>query len=438
MSKVKLILSNSPSLRVPVQFFFTAILFGVYAAMLMLWKGSDAFTFRWSPAILAVVHAMVLGYIGMIMQGALLQIVSVVLGKQPLYVERLSLFIYLFSSIGIFSLVWGFLSNNSHVLLFSAILIGLSYFIFLSSIIFSIAGRKARSDIGLGIAFSIFSLLLTWLIGIWLIFGYTLDNIDVDRQLTTIHLAWGLLGWVSILIFTIAYEVVPMFQVTENYPVILTRWLAIMQFVGLLLFSTHYFFAYTLLLNLGCLLMVICMGLFASSTLWLQYKRKKKQPDPTVWFWRIAMIFLLLALIFWLMAQFLPELSGKSNYSLILGILIIFGFILSAINGMLYKIIPFLVWLHLSMFVNQCKVSRRLIPNIKKMISIQMAYIQFGLHLFSILFMLFFEYFSILFTAAALSFLASSILLLWNLGAVLKIYKNSKNEIIKASCMVDP
>ena len=183
--------------------------------------------------------------------------------------------------------------------------------------------------------------------------------------------------------------------------------------------------------------MVICMGLFASSTLWLQYKRKKKQSDPTVWFWRIAMIFLLLALIFWLMAQFLPELSGKSNYSLILGILIIFGFILSAINGMLYKIIPFLVWLHLSMFVNQCKVSRRLIPNIKKMISIRMAYIQFGLHLLSILFMLFFEYFSILFTAAALSFLASSILLLWNLGAVLKIYKNSKNEIIKASCMVD-
>jgi len=63
MSKVKLILSNSPSLRVPVQFFFTAILFGIFAAILMLWKGSDAFIFRWSPAVLAVVHAMVLGYI---------------------------------------------------------------------------------------------------------------------------------------------------------------------------------------------------------------------------------------------------------------------------------------------------------------------------------------------------------------------------------------
>jgi len=438
MSKVKLILSNTPSLRVPLQFFFTAILFGIYTGIIMLWKGSDAFTFRWSPAVLAVVHAMVLGFITMIMQGALLQIVSVVLGKQPLYVERLSQFIYLFSSIGVFSLVWGFLSNNSHVLLFSAILIGLSYFIFLSSIIFSIAGRKARSDIGLGITFSIFSLLLTWLIGIWLIFGYTFDNIDLDRQLTTVHIAWSLLGWVSILIFTIAYEVVPMFQVTKNYPVILTRWLAIVQFVGLLLFSAHYFFAYTLLLNIGYLLMVICMGLFASSTLWLQYKRKKKQSDPTVWFWRIAMIFLLLSLMFWSMAQFLPELSEKSNYSLILGILVIFGFILSIINGMLYKIIPFLVWLHLSMLVNQCKVSRRLIPNIKKMISIRMAYIQFGLHLISILFMLFFEYFSILFTAATLSFLASNILLLYNLGAVLKLYKNSQNEIIKASCMVDP
>ncbi|MCP3849796.1 MAG: hypothetical protein GY694_06100 [Gammaproteobacteria bacterium] len=437
MSKVKLILSNSPPLRVPVQFFFTAILFGIFAAILMLWKGSDAFIFRWSPAVLAVVHAMVLGYIGMIMQGALLQIVSVVLGKQPIYVERLSLFIHLFSSIGIFSLVWGFLSNNSHVLLFSAILIGLSFFIFLSSIIFSITGRKTRSDTGLGIAFSIISLLLTWLIGIWLIFGYTLDNVDLDRQLTTVHLAWGLLGWVSILVFTIAYEVVPMFQVTKNYPMILTRWLASLQFVGLLLISAHYIFAYSLLLNLGSLLMVICLGLFASTTLWLQYKRKKKQSDPTIWFWRIAMKFLLLALIFWLIAQFFPELSGKSNYSMILGILIIFGFILSTINGMLYKIIPFLVWLHLSTFVSQCKVSRRLIPNIKKMISVRMAYVQFGLHLLSILFMLFFQYFSILFTAAALSFLASNILLFWNLGLIIKLYKDSKNEIIKASCMVD-
>jgi len=432
MSKVKLILSNSPSLRVPIQFFFTAILFGIGAAMLMLWQGSDSFSFRWSPAILAAVHAMVLGYIGMIMQGALLQIVSVVLGKKPLYVERLSLLIYLFSSVGIFSLVWGFLTSNSHVLLFSAILIGLSFFIFLSSIIFSIAGQKARSDVGFGIALSLFSLLLTWLLGLWLVLGYAVDSIDLDRQLTNIHLAWGILGWVSILAFTIAYEVVPMFQVTENYPKLLTRWLAIVQFVGLLLVSANLFFANTLLLNLGSLLILICLVLFAFTTLWLQYKRKNKRSDPTVWFWRIGMIFLLLAIIFWLIAHSFPELSEKSNYSLILGILIIFGFILSVINGMLYKIIPFLVWLHLSMCVTQCKVSRRLIPNIKTMLSIRMAYIQFGLHLLSILLMLLFVHFPIFFTAAALSFSASSILLLWNLGAVLKLYKNSQSEQIKA------
>jgi len=123
MSKVKLILSNSPSIQTPVKFFITAILFAIVAAIIALWQGHTAFISRWSSATLAITHILVLGYAGLIMQGALLQIVSVVLGKQPPYVERLAIPIHLFLTLGVAFLAWGFLTFNSELLFFSALLI---------------------------------------------------------------------------------------------------------------------------------------------------------------------------------------------------------------------------------------------------------------------------------------------------------------------------
>jgi hypothetical protein len=46
-------------------------------------------------------------------------------------------------------------------------------------------------------------------------------NVWVDA-----HLAWGLLGWVGLLLIGVAYQVVPMFHVTPSYPRWVLRWLA--------------------------------------------------------------------------------------------------------------------------------------------------------------------------------------------------------------------
>ena len=176
------------------------------------------------------------------------------------------------------------------------------------------------------------------------------------------------------------------------------------------------------------------LSCFACTTLWLQYKRKKKPSDPTLWFWRIAMIFLLLSIAVWLSAQIFTQVVEFSTYPFVLGVLIIIGFILSLINGMLYKIIPFLVWLHLSILVGKNKVSRRLIPNIKTMISLPMAYIQLVLHVLTIALLLGWLFGDpLLFEAAAISFAASNSLLLVNLSRVLIIYKRKRSDILIAA-----
>ena len=62
-------------------------------------------------------------------------------------------------------------------------------------------------------------------------FGWWLQ---ARETLADLHLTWGLLGWVGILVVGVAYQVVPMFQLTPAYPARLTRWLAPLLF-GLLL-----------------------------------------------------------------------------------------------------------------------------------------------------------------------------------------------------------
>ena len=63
------------------------------------------------------------------------------------------------------------------------------------------------------------------------------------------------------------------------------------------------------------------------------------------------------------------------------GILAIVGFGVSVVSGMLYKIVPFLVWLHLSAEPD----GRGRLSNMKQIISVRHANIQFWLHVTSIL-----------------------------------------------------
>lgn len=434
MSKSRLILSQTPSLKVPLRFFFIAPLFGIAAAIVMLWQGAPLFTIRWSSAVLAVSHLLVLGYIGMVMQGALLQVVSVVLGERPPHVDRLSILMQVFLTAGTLLLAGGFLSGSPNAMRFAIILLSLSFILFFGSIVSVLVGGRARRDVRIGIGLALVSLAVTLILGIWLAMGYGWKEIALARQLTDIHLAWGILGWVGLLVVTVAYEVVPMFQITPAYPKLLTRWLSGAVIVGLIAWSGWILSFPSTLSGSGSLLLAVGFSLFALTTLWLQFNRKKKQSDATVWFWRCAMLTLLAAIFYWAIAQFFPILTQNSYYPLLLGVLMIFGFALSVINGMLYKILPFLTWLHLSIRATELRVSRRLIPNIKMIIPDSRARIQFGLHLLALLFTVVCVWQPYLFLfPAAVAFAVSNALLWWNLFGALQIYKKAGMEIEAAS-----
>jgi hypothetical protein len=197
------------------------------------------------------------------------------------------------------------------------------------------------------------------------------------KAIIAAHAAFGLLGWVGLLVISVAYQVVPMFQITPPYPPPLSRWLAGVMFALLLLHAASPWLIPVAgpLIDAGLASGIL---LFALTTLRLQSRRRRKLPDITLDYWRLGMASLMMCVPVWLAAQLSPAWAGSDAYPLLLGVLFIGGFAVSVVCGMLYKIVPFLAWFHLQA---QLQARAGSIPTMKNMVAERWMRMQFRLHL---------------------------------------------------------
>ena len=98
------------------------------------------------------------------------------------------------------------------------------------------------------------------------------------------------------------------------------------------------------------------------------------------------MVSILAVSVLWTVALFLENIHAFPNFPFLLGILLIPGFAISVTNGMLYRIVPFLIWFHLQ----HRKVASApgvdfSVPNVKKIIPSKWMRWQFRLHLAALL-----------------------------------------------------
>jgi hypothetical protein len=152
------------------------------------------------------------------------------------------------------------------------------------------------------------ALVITLLLGILLAGAFaSLWPVSAITELTALHAAWGLIGWVLILIIGVAYQVVPMLQITRPYPRWLTHGLTWILFLGLLLISVatqvESMASFGLL---GTLLLSASSIVFASVTLRLQAGRRRKLPDTTLNFWRFGLASLIFSALVFPVLHWLP------------------------------------------------------------------------------------------------------------------------------------
>jgi hypothetical protein len=413
-------LDQAPPIGVPLRFFLTAPLFAMTAALLLLWQGPDLLSSRWNPALLGATHLLTLGYMGLVMLGAILQMLPVVAGtpmRRPVLVAAI---VHTLGTGGIVLLCAGLIFTLPLALKIAMAMLGTALLLFAALVVITLRRSLPHNMTARTMRLAALMLAATVLLGLALLSNHAFDWWLQEREiLTNLHLTWGLLGWVGLLVVGVAYQVVPMFQLTPHYPAKLTRWLALLLFTLLLgLAPANHSPALRMALEV---MLAAGFATFALTTLRLQSKRRRKLPDVTLNFWRVGMISLLLAIMLWLSAQIVPALDDTQSYGLLLGMLMIVGFAMSVTNGMLYKIVPFLVWFHLQ---SRRRANGPKVPNVREILPESRTRGQMWLHFAALGSLLVAVLLPAIFTyPAALLFGASNLWLWLNLISARRTYR---------------
>ena len=141
------------------------------------------------------------------------------------------------------------------------------------------------------------------------------------------------------------------------------------------------------------------------------------------------MLSLLAFALSWTAFEALPQLGGHLRAPLWLGVLVIPGLFLCVITGMLYKIMPFLNWLHLQQQGGTVTTS----PNMKQMIPERAMRGQMWLHFAALGLLLAAVLMPALALPAGLAFTASCLWLEWNLVGAARVYARFRDRIRAAA-----
>ncbi|HEY6897906.1 MAG TPA: hypothetical protein VI279_11640 [Rhodocyclaceae bacterium] len=421
---------QAPPISVPARFLFTAPLFGVLAGLLLAWQGGEALATRWHPTTLALTHLLVAGLMLQAMVGALFQLVPVVAGGnvwRPLPVATLS---HLLLAGGTLALVGGFLFQLPWLFLLAAALLGSGVLVVVAVVGFALLHAPGRGATLQALRAAIVSLAVVAGFGCLLAVVLATDIGWPLMETTDVHLSWGLGGWALALMSGVSYAVVPMFQLTPAYSRWLTRVLLPMIFLALGLISLPLLVdGWAGLRPLGAILLLLAGGLFAGETLNLQRRRRRKVIDTTYLYFRGAMVCALALVVAALLLPWLPGLSLDPAAPVALGILALVGVFAAAVNGMSYKIVPFLVWLHLQRLGGL----KRLPPDINSMIPERRARGQLLAHFLSLAVLLPAPWIPQLARPGGLLLALSCAWMWWNLGGALRIYRQFKRQILAAA-----
>jgi hypothetical protein len=402
-------LDQAPPFEAPLKFFLTAPLFATLTGIIVFFL-DDLNMF--ARQTIGLVHILTIGFMMMIIFGALLQMLPVVAGaviKKPKIVANTT---YSFLVIGVISFFLGFYFYEKSALFISSISLLTASVVFLGICLYELMKVKPKSFIVQGMIFSTFFALLAIFIGIYMGISHAKENISASYFIfTSIHYNFVFIGFIFLLIASITFQVVPMFWVTNPFEKTKQKFIIYFTVVMLVIFSISLLSGLQNLFFYKIALFFIC-SYFAYQTIKTIISRKRKLKDLSVNYYLTSMFFLILGSLYFIIYDFF-------NLKIeILAVIWGIGFIMSIMNGMLYKIVPFLAWFHLSSkgFFD--------IPTIRDMIPPKQIEIQFFLHLGAIIFFLLFFIFeySILLKLAAVVFALSNIYLFFNLFKAAKVY----------------
>ena len=366
----------SPSYKMVRKYFIASILAFVVLTFLMFINADAINGFHFQPKLLGLTHIATLGWITMIIFGAMYQLVPVVL-QVKLFSEKLAEVQFWIFLVGLTGMVISFFQFDTYLLAIFASLVSLAMLIFIFNITASMIKVKEWNITGTYTAAALFYLLLTVAAGIMMAINLYNPYFKTNHlEYLKLHAHLAFVGWVSMVIMGVSYKLIPMFSLSHGFSLRPAKWVFVFVNAGLILLTVEYHFPErTILLPIGTAFIAIGNLIFLYQVYLIMKNRVRKILDVGLTDTILSFGIMLVATglgVFLVFEKFLKQ-GDLDKLVLIYGYLILFGYFSLIIVGQMYKIVPFLVWFHKF----SAKVGLEPVPMLKDMFSENVAKVEF-------------------------------------------------------------
>ncbi len=327
----------APPFKLIAPYFIIGVI--VYALSVFLLFTFDITTIsHLDSSMLSWVHLLLLGFVMMIIFGAMAQLVPVVLEVGHFAVE-LYYIIYPLLFIGTLMMAVGFVFLPA-LLPYGGLVVLISLMIFIFETFMTLKRVEKFNLVMTSVALANGFLFLGLIFGIVMSLGYAgVVSVDIMALLKG-HIYLVLIGYVGITIMGMSMVLLPMFWLSHSFSwksVTYALWLVSFGVISVSLASLFesIYLEYT-----GYILTLSALFLYFNQMFIIFKTRVRLEQDIYFRSMIVSYVSLLTSLVLGIVYLFLP------SQTLLLAIawLVIFGYVTFIIVGHLYKIVPFLVW----------------------------------------------------------------------------------------------
>lgn len=364
----------APPYKLVIPYFIVGVVF--YLVSIMYTFGFDVSQLHYQdPAVLAWVHLYLLGFVMMIIFGAMAQLLPVVLEVGHFGVEFFYV-IWPLLAVGTFLMMGGFVFVPA-LLPYGGTVVLISMLIFIFDIFMTLRNVKEFNLSVTTVLLANISLLMGIIIGIVMALAYA-GQIDVNiSALLVAHIYLVVGGYIIISIMGLSMILLPMFGLSHGYVNNAVKIAVSLMSISVILVLFSVILSIELIAYIGYGLSVIAIIAYLMQIQTIYQKRARKIQDIYSYSMILSYTFLLLSVLFGLVFFFMDiqKFLYLSVWLLLIGF---FGFMIS---GHLYKIVPFLVWFE--KFADL--VGKEKVPMLVDMVPDRATYMQLGFVLIGII-----------------------------------------------------
>lgn len=339
---------HAPSVGLPMQFMVYA-LFCFGAGVIWLMNEPEILTaYHYRPHTVAVAHLFILGFILSVVMGSVYQLVPVAL-ETRLYSERLVRWHAACHLIGVTIMVWMFYGWKIEEVGHAGSLVYLGMLLFVYNIARTLGRVERPNVVSAFIVAAIFWLFMTMTAGLLIAANKFWPILPPNPiGLMHAHAHMGLIGIFVMLIVGVSLKLIPMFALSElqSEP---RAWTALILMNAGLAWLVSAIVANYPGMELICAgLIVAGLAVYGVELRAILKARKRRVLDWGLIYFITAVVLLVPAATSGLLGLWWSDdpTEWTMQWESVYALLGIFGVVILAILGMLYKIVPFMVWFH--------------------------------------------------------------------------------------------